>query len=64
MVWVLGLVSLLKFIIMVCPRSDICEYLTYGLLIHVSVINFSHAMFVSVTSVYTYFDPVSFYENW
>jgi hypothetical protein len=38
MAWVVGLISLLKLIIMVCQRSKLCDYLSYGLLIQVSVI--------------------------
>jgi hypothetical protein len=60
MAWVLGLVSLLKLIIMVFQSSELCEYPTYGLLIQVSVIKFSHTMFVSVASVHTLFRPCGF----
>jgi len=52
--WVLGLASLLILAIMVFQSYDLCEYPTYGLLIHVYVIKFSHAMFISVANVHTF----------
>jgi hypothetical protein len=60
MVWVLGLVSLLKLIIMVCQSYELCEYSTYGLKIKVSVIKFSHSKFVSVATVHRLFQPCGF----